>query len=60
MRLLNAEPQSCCIVDLETWGVSDHYYLILKASDANVAFLICQATESRQFMDQDLQDIVQE
>ena len=56
---MKAEPQSCCLEYMYTLSISDHRYLISKASDENVAFLFWQATESRNFLGQALQYVFQ-
>ena len=35
---MDAEPQSCCLEDLETLKTCDNHYLISKTSDTYVAF----------------------
>ena len=57
---MNPKTQSCCLYDLDTLKNCDDYYLLLKTSDKCVAFLFWQATECKIFLEQALQDIVQE
>ena len=60
MKFMNAELQNVCLKDMDTLSISDHHYLISKYSDTNIAFLFWQATEIRNFLDQDIQGMVQE
>ena len=60
MLFLNVEPQSCYLEDLDTLKTCDQNYLFPRDYDTCVVFLFWKATESRNFQDQDLQDIVQE